>query len=139
MSLPIARSAEGTASPIEPHRVCLGVGNRCTTGLRSSRSLEPGTRNLNPGWAQADNGAQAVQIFDSWASQLAPSDFDIFAGPYIKQIVDSVKATHPDLPLILYISGSGGLLERMAKVRGCEDYPKPCGPLTPYSLLRHKP
>lgn len=71
--------------------------------------------------AQADNGAQAVQIFDSWASHLAPSDFDIFAGPYIKQIVDSVKASHPHLPLILYISGSGGLLERMAKVCG----PKP--------------
>ena len=63
---------------------------------------------------QADAGAQVVQIFDSWAAHLAPRDFDIFAGPYIKQIVDSVKATHPDLPLILYISGSGGLLERMA-------------------------
>lgn len=78
-------------------------------------------------WAQADNGAQAVQIFDSWASQLAPSDFDIFAGPYIKQIVDSVKATHPDLPLILYISGSGGLMERMAKVRGCGVCLEPSG------------
>ena len=64
---------------------------------------------------QADAGAQAVQIFDSWASNLAPQDYDIFAGPYINQIVDSVKRTHPDLPLILYISGSGGLLERMAK------------------------
>lgn len=64
---------------------------------------------------QADAGAQAVQIFDSWASNLAPQDYDVFAGPYINQIVDSVKKTHPDLPLILYISGSGGLLERMAK------------------------
>ena len=64
---------------------------------------------------QADAGAQAVQIFDSWASNLAPQDYDVFAGPYINQIVDSVKQTHPNLPLILYISGSGGLLERMAK------------------------
>ncbi|DBB04895.1 hypothetical protein WJX82_002598 [Trebouxia sp. C0006] len=64
---------------------------------------------------QADAGAQAVQIFDSWASNVAPQDYDMFAGPYINQIVDSVKQTHPDLPLILYISGSGGLLERMAK------------------------
>mmetsp|Transcript_20644 Transcript_20644/g.62195 ORF Transcript_20644/g.62195 Transcript_20644/m.62195 type:complete len:398 (-) Transcript_20644:399-1592(-) len=63
---------------------------------------------------QADAGAQAVQIFDSWASHLAPQDFDVFAGPYIKQIIDDVKKTHPDLPIILYISGSGGLLERMA-------------------------
>ena len=57
---------------------------------------------------QADNGAQAVQIFDSWATELSPVDFEEFSLPYLKQIVDSVKETHPDLPLILYASGSGG-------------------------------
>ncbi|XP_073104607.1 uroporphyrinogen decarboxylase isoform X2 [Elaeis guineensis] len=62
---------------------------------------------------QADEGAQAVQIFDSWATKLSPVDFEEFSLPYLKQIVDSVKATHPDLPLILYASGSGGLLERL--------------------------
>lgn len=62
---------------------------------------------------QADNGAQAVQIFDSWATELSPVDFEEFSLPYIKQIVDSVKKTHPHLPLILYASGSGGLLERL--------------------------
>ncbi|EEC75225.1 hypothetical protein OsI_11494 [Oryza sativa Indica Group] len=30
-----------------------------------------------------------------------------------EEIVDSVKETHPELPLILYASGSGGLLERL--------------------------
>lgn len=63
---------------------------------------------------QADAGAQVIQIFDSWASNLQPQDFDVFSGPYIKKVIDSVKRTHPDLPIILYISGSGGLLERMA-------------------------
>ncbi|CAD7698626.1 unnamed protein product [Ostreobium quekettii] len=63
---------------------------------------------------QADCGAQAVQIFDSWASSLSPSDFDVFAAPYITQIIDSVRGSHPNLPIILYISGCGGLLERMA-------------------------
>ncbi|KAJ8528411.1 hypothetical protein K7X08_022103 [Anisodus acutangulus] len=62
---------------------------------------------------QADNGAQAVQIFDSWATELSPVDFEEFSLPYLKQIVDAVKTTHPDLPLILYASGSGGLLERL--------------------------
>ncbi|KAI3856361.1 hypothetical protein MKX03_002902 [Papaver bracteatum] len=62
---------------------------------------------------QADNGAQAVQIFDSWATELSPVDFEEFSLPYLKQIVDSVKETHPHLPLILYASGSGGLLERL--------------------------
>lgn len=63
---------------------------------------------------QADAGAQAVQIFDSWASHLSPQDFDAFSAPYIRRVIDSVRATHPTLPIILYISGSGGLLERMA-------------------------
>lgn len=62
---------------------------------------------------QADKGAQAVQIFDSWATELSPADFEEFSLPYLKQIVDSVKRTHPNLPLILYASGSGGLLERL--------------------------
>lgn len=62
---------------------------------------------------QADNGAQAVQIFDSWATELSPVDFEEFSLPYLKQIVDTVKQTHPKLPLILYASGSGGLLERL--------------------------
>ncbi|XP_016512042.1 uroporphyrinogen decarboxylase, chloroplastic-like [Nicotiana tabacum] len=62
---------------------------------------------------QADSGAQAVQIFDSWATELSPVDFEEFSLPYLKQIVESVKLTHPDLPLILYASGSGGLLERL--------------------------
>ncbi|XAR66017.1 Uroporphyrinogen decarboxylase [Bertholletia excelsa] len=62
---------------------------------------------------QADNGAQAVQIFDSWATELSPVDFEEFSLPYLKEIVDSVKETHPNLPLILYASGLGGLLERL--------------------------
>eukprot|EP00898_Chlorokybus_atmophyticus_P006648 jgi/Chlat1/6985/Chrsp56S06682 len=62
---------------------------------------------------QADNGAQAVQIFDSWGSFLPPADWDNFSLPYITRIVNNVKATHPHLPLILYASGSGGLMERM--------------------------
>ncbi|KAL9332668.1 hypothetical protein ACSQ67_002278 [Phaseolus vulgaris] len=63
---------------------------------------------------QADNGAQAVQIFDSWATELSPVDFEEFSLPYLKQIIDTVKKSHPNLPLILYASGSGGLLERLA-------------------------
>ena len=125
-----------------------------------------------------------VQIFDSWASELSPQDFEIFSAPYIKQIINDVRKvtrlssacyvalnhgrrlvfpddelqikpepqqthlclnvkqgngkgwcpwaayslcsliyqlsnglflqTHPQLKIILYISGSGGLLERMA-------------------------
>ncbi len=64
---------------------------------------------------QIDSGAQVVQMFDSWAGQLSPVDYDTFAAPYQKKVVELVKATHPETPIILYISGSAGVLERMAK------------------------
>lgn len=32
-----------------------------------------------------------MQIFDSWASQLSPQDFEIFSAPYIKQIIEDVR------------------------------------------------
>ena len=64
---------------------------------------------------QIDSGAQVVQMFDSWAGQLSPIDYDTFALPYQQRIVQQVKQTHPDTPLILYISGSAGVLERMGQ------------------------
>ena len=64
---------------------------------------------------QIDCGAQIVQLFDSWAGQLSPIDYDIFALPYQQRVVRQVKAVHPDVPLILYINGSAGILERMGQ------------------------
>jgi uroporphyrinogen decarboxylase len=40
---------------------------------------------------QADAGAQTVQIFDSWAAQLSPIDFDVFSGPYLTYIIKEAK------------------------------------------------
>ncbi|PSF29356.1 uroporphyrinogen decarboxylase [Aphanothece hegewaldii CCALA 016] len=64
---------------------------------------------------QIDCGAQVVQMFDSWAGQMSPQDYDVFALPYQQQVIRQVKETHPDTPLILYISGSAGVLERMGQ------------------------
>ncbi|BAY18937.1 uroporphyrinogen decarboxylase [Anabaenopsis circularis NIES-21] len=64
---------------------------------------------------QIDCGAQVVQMFDSWAGQLSPQDYDTFARPYQQRVFEQVKQTHPDTPLILLVSGSAGVLERMAQ------------------------
>ncbi len=64
---------------------------------------------------QIDSGAQVVQMFDSWAGQLSPIDYEKFAAPYQKKVVELLKSSHPDTPIILYISGSAGVLERMGQ------------------------
>ncbi|ODH01619.1 uroporphyrinogen decarboxylase [Nostoc sp. KVJ20] len=64
---------------------------------------------------QIDSGAQVIQMFDSWAGQLSPQDYDTFALPYQQRVFQQVKQTHPDTPLILLVSGSAGVLERMAQ------------------------
>jgi len=64
---------------------------------------------------QIECGAQVVQLFDSWAGQLSPEDYQTFALPYEKMIVEKVKAKYPTAPIILYINGSAGILDRLTK------------------------
>merc|ERR1711957_923273 len=47
---------------------------------------------------QIESGAQLMQIFDSWAGHLSPRDYDTFASPYRKMILDRIKEKYPDVP-----------------------------------------
>eukprot|EP00262_Sarcandra_glabra_P013827 TRINITY_DN3906_c1_g1_i1.p1 TRINITY_DN3906_c1_g1~~TRINITY_DN3906_c1_g1_i1.p1 ORF type:complete len:410 (+),score=48.91 TRINITY_DN3906_c1_g1_i1:79-1308(+) len=62
---------------------------------------------------QVDSGAQCIQIFDSWGGQLPPDMWEQWSKPYIEEIVNAVRKKCPQTPLVLYINGNGGLLERM--------------------------
>lgn len=62
---------------------------------------------------QIDAGADAVQIFDSWAGELSQRDFEAFALPYVRRIIERVNAK--GAPVIYYINGVGTLLESAAK------------------------
>lgn len=64
---------------------------------------------------QIDAGAQVIQIFDSWAGHLSPRDYDEFAAPYQKMVLDKIKEKHPEVPTVTYIKHSGALIERIAK------------------------
>lgn len=63
---------------------------------------------------QIDCGAQVIQLFDSWAGNLSPLDYDTFAAPYQRKVLEKIKKAHPKVPTIMYINKSGALLERMA-------------------------
>ncbi|CAG36009.1 uroporphyrinogen decarboxylase [Desulfotalea psychrophila] len=62
--------------------------------------------------AQARAGAQALQIFDSWAGVLAPCDFEVFALPYVRRIIASLQQF--DLPIIYFANNGSTLLEMSA-------------------------
>ncbi|XP_060200808.1 uroporphyrinogen decarboxylase 1, chloroplastic [Lycium barbarum] len=62
---------------------------------------------------QVESGAHCIQIFDSWGGQLPPHMWDLWSKPYIDEIVSLIKRKCPQTPLVLYINGNGGLLERM--------------------------
>ncbi|EYU26323.1 hypothetical protein ABFS82_08G191500 [Erythranthe guttata] len=62
---------------------------------------------------QVESGAHCIQIFDSWGGQLPPDMWEKWSKPYINEIVRAVKQRCPQTPLVLYINGNGGLLERM--------------------------
>ena len=62
---------------------------------------------------QIDNGAQLIQLFDSWAGILSPEDHAAFALPYTSQIFEEL-GNYSDIPKIYYINGSHHLLQQMA-------------------------
>ena len=65
--------------------------------------------------AQVEAGAQAVMLFDTWASLLAPSDYREFALPYVTRVFADVKraatALGLDVPRIYYAGNAGGWLD----------------------------
>lgn len=63
--------------------------------------------------AQARAGAQALQLFDSWAGILAPCDYEEFAFPYVKRILDSLQSY--DIPLIFFANNGATLLDYSIK------------------------
>ena len=78
--------------------------------------------------AQVASGAQAVQLFDSWAGILSPHDFKEFALRYAKQIIESLKASKEfsenPVPIIYFVNGCAPYLEMLkdcgADVLGCD-------------------
>lgn len=62
--------------------------------------------------AQIKAGADLVQVFDSWAGSLSPSDFKTYAQPYLIQIADALK---DDAPVILFPKGTWYALEDLSK------------------------
>jgi uroporphyrinogen decarboxylase len=65
---------------------------------------------------QIEAGARVIMLFDSHGAKLNESEYSVFSQDYLQQIIFSLKAVYPDVPIILY-----GLLDtnrsiEMAKI-----------------------
>ena len=63
--------------------------------------------------AQIAAGAQAVQVFDTWAGELEPQAFERCALPYQQTVIEKIRAA--GALAILYVNGCAGIIELMAK------------------------
>ncbi len=62
--------------------------------------------------AQIEAGAEAVQLFDSWAGSLSPIEYERFALPATRQVLEGISDL--GVPTILFGVGTGELLSFMA-------------------------
>ena len=68
--------------------------------------------------AQAEAGAQALQIFDSWSGALAPREYREFALPYMARAVRIAKTA--SVPVICFAPGAGWALAEVADATRCD-------------------
>jgi uroporphyrinogen decarboxylase len=64
--------------------------------------------------AQVEAGAQALQLFDSWAGSLSPAQYATYACPYSRHIFDALKDS--GVPLIHFGTDTAMLLDQMGEV-----------------------
>jgi uroporphyrinogen decarboxylase len=65
---------------------------------------------------QIREGAQAIQLFDSWVGCLAPGDYAEYVLPHVQLIFDGLK--REGVPLIHFGTGTGALLEFQRRAGG---------------------
>jgi uroporphyrinogen decarboxylase len=66
--------------------------------------------------AQAEAGAQALQVFDSWVGALDEADYREFALPHVRALFDRLRGL--DVPVIHFGVGTGHLLAAMREGGG---------------------
>lgn len=66
--------------------------------------------------SQAAGGAAAIQVFDSWVGALAPADYERFALPYSKELIQRIGTE--GVPVIHFGTGNGAFLELFRQAGG---------------------
>jgi uroporphyrinogen decarboxylase len=67
---------------------------------------------------QVEAGADALQLFDSWAGSLSPAQFEQWIIAPTARLVTALKSRHPEVPVIGFPKGAGGKLAAYARETG---------------------
>lgn len=102
-----------------------GSSSRDYTRVKTLMYQDPGTwdallgllaravaRYLN---AQVDAGAQAVQLFDSWAGCLGPDDYRRYVLPHSRAVIAAIR---PHAPVIHFATGNPALVPLLSEAGG---------------------
>ena len=80
------------------HALCDRLADMAITSLRS----------------QIDNGASAIQLFDSWAGSLSPAQYERYVFPHSRKVLDAIADT--GVPRIHFGVTTGELLPQIGAV-----------------------
>ena len=69
---------------------------------------------------QIEAGAEAVQLFDSWAGILPASRFRRYVVEPTRRIVEALKAKHPAVPVIGFPRNCGAMIEEYTRTTGVD-------------------
>ncbi|MFL6721443.1 MAG: uroporphyrinogen decarboxylase [Sphingomonas sp.] len=67
---------------------------------------------------QVEAGAEALQLFDSWAGNLSPAQFEQWVIAPTARLMGVLKRRYPTLPVIGFPKGAGGKLAAYARETG---------------------
>ena len=70
--------------------------------------------------AQIDAGADAVQIFDSWAGVLGEEEFEAYAARPVARMIEIVRAARPQAKVIAFAKGAGMNLKTYRQKTGAD-------------------
>jgi uroporphyrinogen decarboxylase len=72
--------------------------------------------------AQVQAGAQVIQVFDTWAGMISRADYETFALPYVKRVIEAVRAA--GVPVVYFALDAAHLAPAIdqigADVLGCD-------------------
>ncbi len=68
--------------------------------------------------AQVAAGAEALQLFDSWAGALPPTEMRRWCLRPAQKIIERLKKTHPNVPVIVFPRGAGLTYRDFARESG---------------------